>query len=628
MLRTLSTLCLAVTLLVASTVTARADLAQVGPVNLASGYPIWWMDQAGTQVEICLIAANCPLFEPLIPGNAFSEQIGFSGESFWWAAGADMEANPAGIVLFEYAMEAAFLPAIEAPGNQEPFVRLRVRVDTAQTGAFTITHPFGVMTVNVDAVGAGAEINETIDIGGAVTDVPPYSAALLTGLPPVIVTAPPPTPSLNGVSIFFQGINPAPLPGFMGVPGVASTINATGLNNGPVVTIVGPANAFAPGVNTLSNGVGLWDVAGKLFIPGVNVAPVANPDFKATGVATPVTFNVVNNDQDAISVGVNDHGINPKAVALGNDLITLTANAIGATSTRTTAQGGTALIKADGTLTYTPLSTFSGVDSFSYVVQDTGGLVATASAIITVEQLTNQASFRPKLQKWDIDGTTSVVNLTTGTANPTLFTNLSGAQEVPARTSAGQGDVSLTLNPGADPIDTADDTIDFVLNYSGLTGVTDAHIHTAAIGVNEPFNIFLCTNSATPPAGIPACPATGGTVTGTRSAADFVSRGGAATFPDLIAAIQAGGTYVNVHTAAVPSGEIRGQVGRNVVAVHSGPSTAAPVLGVVAVPPIPDGQQVSTWALPQKLQGVPSADRTITIQTSAGNTTPVPLKIR
>lgn len=628
MLRTLSTLCLALGLLAASTLTARADLLQVGPVNLANGYPLWWMDQNNVQVEICLIEANCPLFEPLIPGNAFSEQIGFSGESFWWSAGADMAANPAGLVLFEYAMEAAFFPEIEAPGNQEPFVRLRVRVDTAQTGTYTITHPFGVMTVNVNAVGAGAEINETIDIGGAVTDLPPYSAALATGVPPVNVNAP---AGAHGVSVFFQGVSPAPLSGFMGVPGAASTIDATGLINGANVTIAGPANAFGPGVDTLSN-AGLWDVAGKLFIPGINVAPVANPDLKATSIATPVTINVTNNDQDTIVAGVNDHGINPKAVALGNDLTTLINNAIGATSSRPTAEGGTARINADGTLTYTPAPTFTGVDSFSYVVQDTGGLVATASAIVTVEQLATQASFRPKLQKWDIDGSTSVVNLTTGTANPTMFTNLMGAQEVPARNSTGQGDVSLTLHPGTDAIlGTADDTIDFVLNYSGLTAVTQAHIHNGAVGSNGPVNIFLCTNAGNAPVGgavIPACPATGGTVTGTRTAADLQTAGSDTTFPDLIAAIQAGGTYANVHTAAVPSGEIRGQVGRNVVAVHSGPSTAAPILGVVAVPPIPGGQQVSTWALPQKLQGLPSADRTITIQTSAGNTTTVPLKIR
>lgn len=418
----------------------------------------------------------------------------------------------------------------------------------------------------------------------------------------------------------------------MGVAGAASTIDlATSGIASADVTITGPANAFGAGVDTLTN-AGLWDIAGKLFIPGGNLAPVANPDLKATAVATPVIVNVVSNDQDTISAGVNDHGINPKAVALGNDTTTLLNNAIGAGLTRATAQGGTARINSDGTLTYTPPTTFSGVDSFSYVVQDTGGLTATASAIVTVEQLATQAAFRPKLQKWTINGTTSVVNLSTETATPTLFTNLSGAQEVPARTTAGQGDVSLTLRPGVDNISgNNDDEIDFILNYSGLTDVTQAHIHNGAVGANGPVNIFLCTNLGNAPVGgaaIPACPTAGGTVTGTRTLADLQVAGAVTSFPELIAAIQAGGTYVNVHTAGVPSGEIRGQVGRNVVAVHAGSTTSAPVLGVVAIPPLTAGQSVSTWSLPQKLQGLPSSDRMITIQTSAGNTTTVPLRVR
>lgn len=622
MLKTLSTLCLAATLFVASAVTARADLAQVGPINLQNGYPLWWMDANGTQVEICLDAANCPLFDPAQP-SPFSQQIGFGAEAFWWLAAADL-VNPIGVGLFELAMEAAFLTETAAPGDQLPFVRLRARFDVAATGDYTITYPFGSLTVNVPVVADG--INLTIDIPGAATDVPPFGGALITGIPPVDASA----GTANGVSAFFRAVTPAPPAGFMGVSGAASTIDATGLVNGATVTVTGPAGAFGA-TNTLTNN-GLWDVAGKLFIPGINVAPVANPDLKATAVATPVTINVVSNDQDTIAPGVNDHGINPKAVALGNDTTTLLNNAIGASLTRATAQGGTARINSDGTLTYTPAPTFSGVDSFAYVVQDTGGLVATASAIVTVEQLATQASFRPKLQKWDIGGTTSVVNLSTGTTTPTLFSNLMAAQEVPARTSSGQGDVSLILRPGVDAIPgTDDDEIDFILNYSGLTDVTQAHIHNGAVGANGPVNIFLCTNLPNAPVGgaaIPACPATGGTVTGTRTLADLQAAGAVTTFPELIAAIQAGGTYVNVHTAAVPSGEIRGQVGRNVVAVHSGSTTSAPVLGVVAVPALQAGQSVSNWSLPQKLQGLPSADRMITIQTSAGNTTTVPLRVR
>lgn len=619
MLRTLKTLLFTAALVASTALAAQADLLAVGPINLQNGFPLWWQDQNGTQVGICL-EANCVPGAPPVVGNAFSQQIGFGAEAFWWGAAADLT-NPVGVVLFELAMEAAFLTEDPAPGDQLPFVRLRARADAEAVGTYIITYPFGTLTVNVDAVGAGLEINETIDIPGTAVNIPPFSGALATGAPPVVADA-----TQNGVSVFFSGVNPAPPAGFMGVLGAASTV--AGIAD-PTVTIAGPAGAFGA-VSTLTNN-GLWDVTGKLFIPGVNVAPVAHPDLASTGIATPVTINVTANDLDVVVAGVNDHGINPRAVALGSDTVNLINNAIGATRSIPTAKGGTATLNADSTITYNPPPTLSGVDSFQYLVQDTGGLVASSSAIVTVEQATAQAAFRPKLQKWDISGTSSVSALTTtdAAANPVLFTNLAGVQEVPPRASAGTGDASVTLRPGADTIlGTADDLIDYTLTYTGLVAVQQSHIHSGPVGANGPVNVFLCTNIGAPPTvtAPPACPATAGTVTGTLAAADFIAAGAVTTFPELIAAIQAGNTYVNVHTVAFGGGEIRGQLGRNVVAAFSGPNTASPVLGIAAVPPL--AGQSSTWTLPEKLSALPSADRTVTIQTSAGNIVTVPLRLK
>jgi hypothetical protein len=302
----------------------------------------------------------------------------------------------------------------------------------------------------------------------------------------------------------------------------------------------------------------------------------------------------------------------------------------------------------DGTVTFLPLAAFSGIATIPYVIQDTGGCISgqtncspaalgtpappapapalqppvPALAIITVEQATAQAAFRPKVQKWDISGATSIANLsaTDAAGNNILFTKLVGAQEVPPLTSAGSGDVSVTLRTDA----ILGQVIDYSLSYTSLPGATQSHIHSGAFGVNGPPHVFLCSNTLG--GTTPACPATGGTVTGTLTAADFTAGGAVADFPALLAAIQAGTTYVNVHTTAVPGGEIRGQLGRNVVAVHAGPTTAAPVLGVMAIPPLT--AQTSAWTLPSKLDGVPSPDRQITIQTSAGSTVTVPLKLK
>jgi hypothetical protein len=318
---------------------------------------------------------------------------------------------------------------------------------------------------------------------------------------------------------------------------------------------------------------------------------------------------------------------------------------------------GRVVKNVDGTVTYTPAATFSDIDTFSYVIQDTGGCISgqplctpaalgilnppvppvvnppvPALAIVTVEQATAQASFRPKVQKWDISGTSSIINLQAVDAVGTpvvLFTKLVGAQEVPPLVSAGSGDVNVSLRTDA----ILGQVIDYTLSYTGLTDVQQAHIHNGPLGTNGGVNVFLCTGPTSAPAGVPLpplCPVGSGTVTGTLTTANLTPAAVAAgvTLPSLITAIQAGNTYANVHTTANAGGEIRGQIGRNVVAVHDGPTTTAPLLGVLPILPLTLGADISSWSLPTKLNGVPSADRTITIQTSAGSTVTVPLKVK
>src|SRR5262245_2703728 len=132
---------------------------------------------------------------------------------------------------------------------------------------------------------------------------------------------------------------------------------------------------------------------------------------------------------------------------------------------------------------------------------------------------------------------------------------LRGFNEVPAKFTAGQGTFRATIDQTAR-------TITFTLTFSGLSGAPLAsHIHFAQKDVNGGVQVFFCDG-----AGHPACPAgTSGTITGTITPADVI-----ATVPDqgiengefdkLVQAILAGKTYVNIHTAQFPGGEIRGQI--------------------------------------------------------------------
>jgi len=138
---------------------------------------------------------------------------------------------------------------------------------------------------------------------------------------------------------------------------------------------------------------------------------------------------------------------------------------------------------------------------------------------------------------------------------------LTGYEEVPALSTPGVGQFRAS-------IDARDDEIDYRLSFSGTeSNVTQAHIHFENATNNGPIVVFLCTNLGNGPTGTQACPATGGTINGTIRPAD-VGAGAAAQglaageFDELVRAIRAGATYVNVHTVVRPGGEIRAQLAK------------------------------------------------------------------
>jgi hypothetical protein len=132
---------------------------------------------------------------------------------------------------------------------------------------------------------------------------------------------------------------------------------------------------------------------------------------------------------------------------------------------------------------------------------------------------------------------------------------LIGYNEVPSLNTPGHADLALTVT---------DTTITFTLKYADLTGPPSmAHIHVGQPGVSGGVSVFFCGAGSSKP----ACPASNsGTVTGTIVASDVVgptTQGFVAgDIAPVIAALRAGFTYANMHTAKFPSGEIRGQIFR------------------------------------------------------------------
>jgi len=108
---------------------------------------------------------------------------------------------------------------------------------------------------------------------------------------------------------------------------------------------------------------------------------------------------------------------------------------------------------------------------------------------------------------------------------------LDGKAEVPPNTSAGKGTADIDYDP-------ASKKLSWKLTYSGLSGpATAAHFHgPGEAGKNAGVSVAIPNATSSPAEG-------SATLTDAQAA-------------DLIA----GKYYVNVHTAANPGGEIRGQV--------------------------------------------------------------------
>jgi hypothetical protein len=144
----------------------------------------------------------------------------------------------------------------------------------------------------------------------------------------------------------------------------------------------------------------------------------------------------------------------------------------------------------------------------------------------------------------------------------TLQVRLTGYQEDPLTLSTtGVGDFRMK-------IDEHNQEIEYTLTYGNLEGsVLQAHIHLGQRAQSGGISVFLCTNLGNGPAGTQACPAAPATITGTIRPADVIGPAGqgisAGEFGELMDAMGAGVTYVNVHTTKYPGGEIRAQLDHN-----------------------------------------------------------------
>jgi len=112
--------------------------------------------------------------------------------------------------------------------------------------------------------------------------------------------------------------------------------------------------------------------------------------------------------------------------------------------------------------------------------------------------------------------------------NITFTATLDGASEVPANASTATGTATLVFNNSTK-------IFTVTVNHT-IAAATDAHIHVGAVGVSGP-PVFPFPTLASP-----------------------ITYTSVALTTDQEADLMANLYYVNIHTAAFPNGEIRGQL--------------------------------------------------------------------
>ena len=167
---------------------ASAELARMGPIDRANGYPQWYQDKTGLTLDFCqnqsaaeLAGGWCVLLPPDVPGGSGPETFpnNFADEHFYWLANAgDRRAPIPGsaqttVAQLVLAIEGAFGGGPVVPGDQVVFARLRLRLNPIPfDGTYTFYTPYGKFEFPNQV--AGERLFSTEDIGiapGAFTEV-------------------------------------------------------------------------------------------------------------------------------------------------------------------------------------------------------------------------------------------------------------------------------------------------------------------------------------------------------------------------------------------------------------------------------------------------------------------------
>jgi hypothetical protein len=289
-------------------------LVTVGPVNPNNGFPDWYRDTNGVDLQPCddpqdkfcggAVAAPDNTAPIVFPSN-------FPDEFFYMAADADGLTSAGGNdVLASFDLEGAFANGPVAAGDQIVFTRIRYRINDGlkPDTDYKITQPYGTDTVHTDPTATGFFVTQ--DVGVTPGD---FAQALKGRVGPFLQWAPNPNDPTD-----------VPPPGYIGDGVTPHTVTGSELGTN-FVRIEGPgiggadgdtnpnpcpttgANAYSGPVNDCIQSNNFVLVGKKSTTAGVDVTR-ATYDKTATSTQIEVTANSKSGQDIVVQDGDNGPG--------------------------------------------------------------------------------------------------------------------------------------------------------------------------------------------------------------------------------------------------------------------------------------------------------------------------------
>jgi hypothetical protein len=136
-------------------------------------------------------------------------------------------------------------------------------------------------------------------------------------------------------------------------------------------------------------------------------------------------------------------------------------------------------------------------------------------------------------------------------ANRNFVAHLAGRAEVPPAETLAQGQAIFHLSKDGSELH-------YKLIAANIENLFMAHIHLGAADTTGPIVVWLYPSA--PPPQLIEGQFDGVLAEGTITASNLMGPLAGMSLGDLVAEMEAGNTYVNVHTNQYPGGEIRGQI--------------------------------------------------------------------